>query len=687
MHACCDVFTNHGAHCVAVCSCEIAPPCIAPTRREPTLKPLHDPQGRTSQFRAHCASAHSASVSLYQHVPTTFHELAGRADAVDEIAAYVVEGAAKRAADRIDNFIIASVGSMGAGKTEMLLSLPAALAVHHTSKAWMQNAVPIFITFNGNMPREVDAEIDVADAAARRILFAYVGAVGRLTVILGMLMLCLVCSHFAEDMGYAEFNRELGCHPVDVHTALQCVLEDVKKLRGIEHPSVLLCIDELMKCGSPRAESHPEATKLLALVGAAMDGLGKRRPVGRAVVTVVTSLRRSAFVRDRTDSFRPIRWVPLEALPFDDCLRLVSTYVATAGAPDLTTHQWFRGMVALCSGHPRSLDMLARALHEAYTRGDRLEDSPNFRVTVFEEARARMDSTVHLPGTDTLALLQCIVAGKTMALEDKVGNTTVETLIASGIFINAGKPLNRNTGNDVVPAMSMLLMASLPALPRHVAAAVREFMVSASHPDLMAGGSAFEILHTAVEVLKRAVLVSGEASPPVRLDELFQHTMKPKKLPEWWENTEVRFKVPRWCATKEREHLHFNFDNVVAGRDKIPEPQGGDVIVPDARNNPGCDRVFVDEIADGEGHVITFMEARYTPPLSEEMPRAPASALLADLAAKFELLTKRGTCVQACVPWCLRESNRPVSSRGSGSRIASERKVCEPVSAAPTVQR
>ena len=124
-------------------------------------------------------------MSLYQHVPTTFHELAGRADAVDEIAAYVVEGAAKRAADRIDNFIIASVGSMGAGKTEMLLSLPAALAAHDLSKAWMQDTVPILITFNGDTPRSIDSEIhDVADAAARRILFVYVGAVGRLAVVL-----------------------------------------------------------------------------------------------------------------------------------------------------------------------------------------------------------------------------------------------------------------------------------------------------------------------------------------------------------------------------------------------------------------------------------------------------------------------------------------------------------------------
>ena len=88
------------------------------------------------------------------------------------------------ASNRTANPIIASVGSMGAGKTELLQSLPAALAAHDWSKAWMQDTVPIFITFNSDTNRDIDSEIDVVDAAARRILFAYVGALGRLAVVL-----------------------------------------------------------------------------------------------------------------------------------------------------------------------------------------------------------------------------------------------------------------------------------------------------------------------------------------------------------------------------------------------------------------------------------------------------------------------------------------------------------------------
>ena len=165
--------------------CGVAAPCIAATQRAPAHRPLQDPQGWTGQFRAHCASAHSASVSLNQLVPATFGEFAGRTGTVNHIARLVSLHSRSHADSRIANPIIASVGSMGTGKTEMLLSLPAALAAHDLSKAWMQDTVPIFITFDGDTPRSIDSEIhDVADAAARRILFAYVGAVGTLAVVL-----------------------------------------------------------------------------------------------------------------------------------------------------------------------------------------------------------------------------------------------------------------------------------------------------------------------------------------------------------------------------------------------------------------------------------------------------------------------------------------------------------------------
>jgi len=188
-----------------------------------------------------------------------------------------------------------------------------------------------------------------------------------------------------------------------VHTALECVLEDVKELRGIEHPCVLLCIDELMKCGSCHVESDDGPSLLLSSVGAAMDLLGAERPQGRAVVTVVTSLRRSGLGPE-TDSFRPIAWIPLSGLGFDDCLRLVSSYVARRGGPtDMATRSWFCGMVAMCSGHPRSLQFLAQELDDACSRGDDVESSPRHRVKVLEQACAAMGNTVRVYGPASLA--------------------------------------------------------------------------------------------------------------------------------------------------------------------------------------------------------------------------------------------------------------------------------------------
>ena len=506
-----------------------------------------------------------------------------------------------------------------------------------------------------------------------------------------MLMLRLLCSHFADNaLDFEDFNSRLNCGPLRIATALGCILEDAKELRGIEYPSVLLCIDELMKCGW---HDDRDPTLLLSRVGVSMDLLGAARPMGRAVITVVTSLRKSGLIpMDDTDSSRPIYRVPLEGLSFDDCLRLVSRYVNQRGGPaNLATFSWFQGMVALCSGHPRSLEYLAEELGNACSVGDGGELPTQHHVEVLTQACAVMGTTVQQKhagpaGVDVLALLRCIIAGKPVALGSKVGSTTVEALIAGGLFTNAGKPLNSDD-LFVVPATSMLLMTSFSEMPQHVMAAVQELMVSACHPGLSSDGTAFEALHTAVEVLRRAVLVTadGEASPPLGLDELFQHTMKPKKLPQWWHNTQVQFNVPRRWTTKGSEQWRFDFNNEVASREKIQQClKGGDVIVPAA---PGCDVVFVDQAAGKNSHIITFMEARYTRFKAEANRRAPPSSLQADLTTKFEVLTKHGVCVQACVCWCLRESNHSARSLGFERKTALERKVCEPVSAAPTIQR
>ena len=139
-------------------------------------------------------------MSLYQHVPKLFEEFAGRTGTVNHIARLVSLHSRSHADSRIANPIIASVGSMGTGKTELLQSLPAALAVHDLSKAWMQNAVPILITFNDSTPRSVDPETDVVDAAARRMLYVYVGAVGQLAAARCACSCCACCAVISQMM-------------------------------------------------------------------------------------------------------------------------------------------------------------------------------------------------------------------------------------------------------------------------------------------------------------------------------------------------------------------------------------------------------------------------------------------------------------------------------------------------------
>jgi len=255
-------------------------------------------------------------------------------------------------------------------------------------------------------------------------------------------------------------------------------------------------------------------------------------------------------------------------------------------------------------------------------------------------------------------MLRCIVAGTEVALQDKVGDATVETLIASGLFINAGKQLNSGA-RGVVPAMSILVMARLIELPHHVEAAVREFMVSACDPHLGAGGSAFEALHVAVEALKRAVLVlaDGKASPPIPLEDLFKYAMKPKKLQQWWDKSTVRFNVPRWRMTKGSRQLRFDFENVVTARGEETAIEGGDVIVPAAplQSRLRCDFCGRGWRRERSHHHFHGSYCRYTRLKDGDMATAPAAAVQADLATKFEVLTKYGACVEAgvCVGVCV----------------------------------
>jgi len=74
----------------------------------------------------------------------------------------------------MNNPMLMTAASMGAGKTAFLQALPRRLVNHENNeyRKFMQESVSVFITFNGETNREADSHVkDPQQAAAARVLF------------------------------------------------------------------------------------------------------------------------------------------------------------------------------------------------------------------------------------------------------------------------------------------------------------------------------------------------------------------------------------------------------------------------------------------------------------------------------------------------------------------------------------
>jgi len=104
---------------------------------------------------------------------TFFGDLIGRDAAVREVGKRAIETPAG-GRDRMNNPLLATAASMGAGKTTFLQQLPRRLANHENSeyRKFMQETVSVFITFNSDTDRNADSHVkDVGVAAGTRVLF------------------------------------------------------------------------------------------------------------------------------------------------------------------------------------------------------------------------------------------------------------------------------------------------------------------------------------------------------------------------------------------------------------------------------------------------------------------------------------------------------------------------------------
>ena len=244
--------------------------------------------------------------------------------------------------------IIALVGGPGTGKSfssNQITSLK-----HAVGKPWAPATATAAITFNDSMNLVTSRSINIWEEVVLRMLY----------------------SHYfwgAKDkLKFTTFRTAMHKH-VDTHGAedstvtalVRCMVEDVA---AFEKTTLLLLVDELVRVNNVRAGL---ASELLSVLGQAMDDLNKKRR--RSMMLVVASLSTEPLdaIHDKhSASGRKIVGVPLPKLSGPSAVNLVAQAISgvdgTSSAELISLSQQ---LVAVCGGHPRSLECACLALNEA----------------------------------------------------------------------------------------------------------------------------------------------------------------------------------------------------------------------------------------------------------------------------------------------------------------------------------
>ena len=461
--------------------------------------------------------------------------------------------------------------------------------------------------------------------------------------------------HFADRfMGFSTFSKTFG--GVSLLTALQCVQHDVDQLRGTGTSSrILLCVRGLQQCGD-----EDDCTELLTEMGVCMDEMGRQRNDGQGMVVVVYTRNRDFVLPVQTVSGRPIVWIPLPALDFDEAVAAFANRVAktakTAATPnDLSAKHWLRSLVAMSSGHPGSLSRLACATIDLSKNGGNLDaQGAQFVIDLAFDREFLGYYHRPFPKKDTLRVLEAIVSGRAMRLDEKLGEYSVKQLIDQGVLINSDGDLS-SMNNEVVPTMSMLRLSRYPfasdAVPDHVSKRLNQFIRMFGVHETR--GEPFELLDARFRALQRAVMHAGRPDTHVPMAAMAEHGIIRNPRCSWWEEVEVGFAKAVEVTTRGSTQLSFDFGNLVTVDTHEPVTQRpGLAILPPASNNSGCDFVFVDEEHnkhgdDGTGNVVTMLEYSHS---SSDSVSAGRSDIENMLTGKLDALTKNGTCPR-CGGW------------------------------------
>ena len=248
--------------------------------------------------------------------------------------------------------IVSLVGGPGTGKSYSLDQITS-LAHASPGMVWAATTATVAVTFNDSMNLvRKPTRMNLWEEVVLRLLFSHYFTHSRLPFIA-----------FQEALGV--WINTSSCDSTTVTDVLLCIQQDVLEAGKT---TLLLAVDELIRVDTLE---QGFSVAMLSAFAAVMDSMNAVKP--RSMMLVVTSLSAAPLEAIRpaaSDSGRPIHGVALPLLCGSSAVDLVAHAAAHPGEPSDSLRPLVVKLVAMCGGHPRTLECACLALRGVLVRAD-----------------------------------------------------------------------------------------------------------------------------------------------------------------------------------------------------------------------------------------------------------------------------------------------------------------------------
>jgi len=203
-----------------------------------------------------------------------------------------------------------------------------------------------------------------------------------------------------------------------------CVAVDIIKRhsRGL----LLLLVDELIKS----ADTPKQVTNVAHSLGSILDTFPNE------VAIVVSSLSLTPISMARTESGRPIHWIPMGPLNPEQL------FPADCAAYQSLDVQW---MISQCGGHARTLEVL----HLTFARKGWLDPPPEDVLRPCFLGYLKQQSKIYVPEFETV---RAALLARPVALTATLGTNCFEDLVKMGVLTNSFV----ESGQSYVPELPLV---------------------------------------------------------------------------------------------------------------------------------------------------------------------------------------------------------------------------------------